>query len=145
MAKLKKRPVPSDYLDLVRRFPLRPIRSAAQYDLAATMLDELVGRSNLSPGKRDYLEALSRFLEDYDDEHHPIEAISSPIELLKAMMEQKQMTTTSLGELLGSKGVASEILNGKRRLNLNQIYKLAGHFGVEPAVFLESRILAEPA
>ena len=145
MAKTSKRPVPDDYLALVKQFALRPIRSEAEYDRAATILDDLAGRTDLSRGKRDYLDALTRFVEDYDDEHHAIEATASPIELLKEMMDQKQMTTTRLGELLGSKGVASEILNGKRRLNLNQMYKLAGFFGVEPAVFLERRSLAKSA
>jgi HTH-type transcriptional regulator/antitoxin HigA len=137
MAKTIKARVPDDYLSLVKQFPLRPLRSVSDYNNAAKMLDTLVGRPDLSKGQQDYLDALTRFVEYYDQKHYPPKVRSTPIELLKAMMEHRGMNVTALGALFGSKGVASEVLNGKRELNLNQIYKLAGHFNVEPGVFLK--------
>jgi antitoxin component HigA of HigAB toxin-antitoxin module len=46
-------------------------------------------------------------------------------------------TTSELGKLIGSKGVASEILSGKRDLSKSHMTTLAKRFGVEPAVFLD--------
>ncbi len=46
------------------------------------------------------------------------------------------MTTSDLGRLIGSKGVASEILNGKRQLSRMHVLKLAAHFHVDPGTFL---------
>jgi len=37
---------------------------------------------------------------------------------------------------IGSQGVVSEILNGKRELNVRQIRELANRFHVSPAVFI---------
>src|SRR5260370_510737 len=54
-----------DYLRLVRQFPLRPIRTATEYDTAAQRLDTLVLRADLSDGEKDYVEALSTVIEEF--------------------------------------------------------------------------------
>jgi HTH-type transcriptional regulator/antitoxin HigA len=52
-------------------------------------------------------------------------------------VEANNMTVSELGEVLGSKGVASEVLNGKRSLSKAHILKLARRFHVDPSLFLE--------
>jgi len=49
-------------------------------------------------------------------------------------MEEYGLTQSDLPEV-GSQGVVSEILNGKRELNVKQIRALASRFRVSPAVF----------
>lgn len=123
------------YLELVRQFPLRPIRSEAEYDQAARVLDSLVLR-NLSPGEADYLEVLTLLVEAYDDERDPQgRPESSPAEVLRALVEHRGITTTDLGRVIGSKGVASELLNGRREPSKAHIRKLADYFRVEPGAF----------
>jgi hypothetical protein len=40
------------YLDLIRRFPLRPLRKGAELDAAVTVIDELIDRAALTaPGR----------------------------------------------------------------------------------------------
>lgn len=118
-----------------RRFPLRPIRNEAEYDLAAHVLDSLVLRE-LSPGEADYLDVLTLLVEAYDDDGDPAaHTESSPAELLRALVEHRGITTTALGRVIGSKGVASELLNGKREPSKAQIRKLAEYFRVEPGAF----------
>ncbi len=68
--------VADDYLDLVRGFPLRPIRTEAQYDVAIEILKDLVVRADtpgLTAGERDYYDALRQFIASYEDKHYPIE------------------------------------------------------------------------
>jgi len=128
-------PAADKYLALVRRFPLRPIRSEAEYDRAARMLDSLVLRG-LSSGGEDYLEVLTLLVEAYDDERDPRGwPESSPAELLRALVEHRGITTTDLGRVIGSKGVASELLNGRREPSKAQIRKLAAFFRVPPGTF----------
>jgi HTH-type transcriptional regulator/antitoxin HigA len=134
------RPAAVDYLALVRRHPLRPIRTKAEYDAALSVLDKLAVREEgtLTPGEQDYLDALTAFVERYDDEHHaePLPR-PEPAALLREMMDQAGVTVTELGKLFGgSKGVASELVAGKRPWTLKSITKLADRFGVSPAVFL---------
>jgi len=133
-------PVADDYLELVRRFPLRPIRGQADYDQAVEILKSLVGRADdgLTIGESDYADVLGRMVGDYDRKHSSIlKHKASPLEILKYLMEEHGMNTTGLGALLGSgPGQASLILNGKRELSKANIRTLAGHFKVSPALFL---------
>jgi HTH-type transcriptional regulator/antitoxin HigA len=130
--------VADDYLDLVREFPLRPFGTKQEYAAAQAMLDRLVGREDLTPGQRDYVAALVRFVEDYERERFAALAKElGPLELLKHLMDENDMTTTDLGYVVGSRGLASEILNGKRGLSKTIIARLAERFAVEPSVFLE--------
>ncbi|MFX5756808.1 helix-turn-helix domain-containing protein, partial [Acinetobacter baumannii] len=66
--------------------------------------------------------------------HFPLQQVS-PIEVLQFLMEQHQLTQSDLPEI-GSQGVVSEILRGKRDLTLRQVKALAERFGVGPAVFI---------
>ena len=129
--------LPADYLRLVAEHPLRPIRSVGEYNCVAALIDTLSVRDELTPGEQDYLDALTVFVEAYDDAHEKDAFVDvSPIEMLKAPMEHRGMTTVALGELLGSKGAASEILHGKRGMSKAQMIKLAAHFHVDGGVFL---------
>ncbi|MGB7160798.1 MAG: hypothetical protein WBD40_22225 [Tepidisphaeraceae bacterium] len=133
----RSRAVSEDYLKLVRRFPLRPLRTVRDYDEASKVLDELVLCDDLSRGEADYLDALTRFVEDYDDAHHPLsEFQATPLEVLRHLVEHSDMTTTDLGRVIGSKGVASEILRGKRELSKTHIKLLSAHFKISPAILL---------
>jgi HTH-type transcriptional regulator/antitoxin HigA len=50
-------------------------------------------------------------------------------------MEQHGLRQGDLTEV-GSQGVVSEILTGKRELNLRQVRALAARFSVSPATFI---------
>ncbi len=137
--------VADDYLELVCRFPLRPIRSHAEYDRAVEVLGDLVGRADagLTRGESDYTDVLSGLVHQYDQQHASILkdlGISggkiSPIEALKCLMEEHGMNTISLGKLVGGSGQASLVLRGKRELSKANIRTLARRFNVSPALFL---------
>lgn len=57
------------------------------------------------------------------------------IEALKFLMEQHGLKQGDLEEI-GSQGVVSEILTGKRELNVRQVRALSKRFGVSTATFL---------
>jgi HTH-type transcriptional regulator/antitoxin HigA len=50
-------------------------------------------------------------------------------------MEEHGLTQKDLPEI-GSQGVVSEILVGRRRLNVRQIQALAARFGIDPGAFI---------
>ena len=62
--------------------------------------------------------------------------LGSGIDALKFLMEQHGLCQSDLKNKIGSQGVLSEILNGKRQLNLSHIKKLAVRFGVKQATFM---------
>lgn len=127
------------YLELIRQFPLRPLRSDDDYERATQVLDALVVRpeGSLSPGEKDYLETLTMLVEAYDEEHHEFATKAcEPLAMLKYIMQEAGMTQADFGRLLGNRALASLILNGHRQLSKSHIRKLAAHFKVSPALFL---------
>jgi HTH-type transcriptional regulator/antitoxin HigA len=131
----------SRYQELIDKFPLRPLRSKAAYKRAMAAADRLAVRDepSLNADERDYLETLSLLIESYEEQHEAVDLSGlRPLDVLKHLMEQHEMTISALGKVIGSKGVASEILSGKRELSKTHMMTLARHFAVEPAVFLKS-------
>jgi len=129
--------VSDDYVRLIHEFPLKPIRSDADYDRAAAVLDRLVVRDKLSDGERDYMDALTLFVEDYDNKHYaPKPRGRTPRERVKSLMHTAGMTPAQLGDIIGSRPAASMFLNGDRdELSKAQIRKLAARFKLDPGYF----------
>jgi HTH-type transcriptional regulator/antitoxin HigA len=139
----RKRPVASGetdpaYLALIRRFPLRPIRTEAELDAASAIVDELTDRDALSPTESDYLDVLGDLVEKYEDEHVEMPRVSDA-EMLRSLMDEKGVRQADVVRGTGiSKTVLSLVINGKRDLTREHIEALSHYFGVNPAAFLGS-------
>ena len=126
-----------NYLKLVRRCPLRPIRSEAEIDRAAAMIDSLLDRGQLDSAEEDYLDVLSDLVEQYENQAYAIETDDlSDAEMLRHLIEAKGVTQAEVARAAGiAESTISEVLAGKRALNRVQIGKLARYFCVNPGVF----------
>ncbi|GER78731.1 MAG: helix-turn-helix domain-containing protein [Anaerolineales bacterium] len=116
--------------------PVLTIRNEQEYNAAVKRLNELLDEIGADEKHPLYslLDTLSTLIEAYEEEHHPIpEANGSDV--LRFLMDEHGLTQSDLPEV-GSQGVVSEILNGKRELNVRQIRKLAERFHVSPAAFM---------
>ena len=84
----------------MRQFPLRPIRSAADHRRALAIVADLSARSDehLSDGEVDYLQALARFVADYE-RAHVLAAMekATPLEILRHLVEEHGMTPADWG------------------------------------------------
>jgi HTH-type transcriptional regulator / antitoxin HigA len=124
------------YLDLVREFPLRPIRADADLDRAVAMLDRLSDRESLAPEEDDYLEVLATLVEAYETAHEP-EPVVSAAEMLRHLIEAKGVTQAEVAGATGvNESTISEVLSGKREVGRKVMHALADYFRVDPAVFL---------
>lgn len=133
------------YMELLARFPIRPISNAKEYDAAVELIDELAVRDerSLSRDEQDYLGALALLVEAYDAEHFRLDTSKlAPAQLIEFLMEQRGMSFNDLVEVLASKAAASYLLNGTRSPSRAQCFTLGAHFGVAAGMFLTSR--AEP-
>ncbi len=83
---------------------------------------------------------LVTLVEHYETTRWPMTPQSS-VDLLKFVMEQNGRSQTDLAILLGSRSRASEILNGKRELTLDNIRRLAKVWNI-PAGALVGRLAA---
>jgi HTH-type transcriptional regulator/antitoxin HigA len=116
--------------------PLLTIRNEREYDRAVKLLNELLDeiRTNERHPLYSFMDTLGTLIEAYEEAHHPVPA-SSGAEMLRYLMEEHGLSQSELREI-GSQGVVSEVLNGKRELNIRQVRALAKRFHVSPAVFV---------
>jgi HTH-type transcriptional regulator / antitoxin HigA len=116
--------------------PLLSIRNEHDYDLAVERLNRLldeVGTDEQHP-LYTFLDTLGTLIHAYEEAHHPIPECGGA-DVLRLLMDEHSLTQSDLPEV-GSQGVVSEILRGKRDLNVRQIRALATRFHVSPAVFI---------
>jgi len=127
-----------DYLALVRRFPLRPIRTKRELEQAMKIAGHLAtyDEGTLSRGEQDYLDTLTVLIEDYQRRHQDRLAEVSPLSMLRHLMEEREMNITDLGRVIGSQSNASLILSGKRAISRRVMRLLAEYFGVSASVFV---------
>jgi len=116
--------------------PLLTIRNEREYNAAVKRLNELldeIGDNEKHP-LYSLLDTLGTLIHAYEEEHYPIPDVTG-VDVLRLLMDEHGLTQSDLPEV-GSQGVVSEILNGKRELNVRQIRSLAHKFGVSSAVFV---------
>ena len=115
---------------------IAPIRDEAHYErmdeMLQALLDEAAGdESHPAMGLVDIVGDL---VEDFEAEH-PALPSATGVQALQFLMEQHGLKQADLSEI-GSQGVVSEILTGKRELNIRQVRALSERFGVSPATFV---------
>ncbi len=112
------------------RMEIRPIRNEAEYNAALKDIERYFEREP-EPGtpEADRFDLLALVIEDYEDKHWPIET-PDPVEAIKFKMEQKGFERADLVGLIGSRSRASEILNRRRHLTIDLIWKLSQKWGI---------------
>lgn len=124
------------YLELVRRLPLRPLRSEKELDAAIEMIDSLIDRPSLGAGEQDYLNVLGDLVKAYENEHYPMPAVSDA-RMLRHLIKAKGVTQTQVSRATGiANSTFSAVLNGTRQLTRHHIGQLASYFHVEPGAFM---------
>lgn len=125
----------SNYLALIREFPLRPLRSEADLDAAIAMTHKLIDRKDRDAGENDYLEVLASLIHAYEAEVDPLPELD-PVAALRFLIEENELTQGQLAEQTGlAMATISEILNGKRGISAKAREALAKRFKVCPSLF----------
>jgi HTH-type transcriptional regulator/antitoxin HigA len=101
-------------------------------DLLDSLIDE-VGNNEHHP-LSSLMETIGSLIETYESQNYP-DMEGDPINALKTLMEEHGIKQSDLSEI-GSQGVVSEIMSGKRQLNVRQVKLLCERFKVSPAVFV---------
>ncbi|MCU0118182.1 transcriptional regulator [Pseudomonas sp. B2M1-30] len=115
---------------------LRKPKSEEDYDDLVRAVDELLeitGEDESHP-LMSLVDIIGDWIAEWDRTHHPM-AQASGEEVLGYMMREHGLTQSDLPGV-GTQSVVSEILNGKRKLNLRQVRWLAERFNVPIDVFI---------
>lgn len=111
------------------------VTSEKQYDKYCGALEELVFLSSKTKAIKEEISLLTLLIEKWDEEHNTFDEVD-PIRLLHSLMEDHNLKSKDLVDLLGvSKGYISEILSYKKGLSKEVIRKLAEHFKLRQEAF----------
>lgn len=101
----------------------------------------LINRALSPPHDEDEYHRLVGLLDEVtdlvgEDESHPLASLMETMGTLVESYESQNVLGQSDLPEIGSQRVVSEVLSGKRRLNVRQIKVLSQRFNVSPAVFV---------
>jgi HTH-type transcriptional regulator/antitoxin HigA len=127
------------YGTLLATYQPQVIQSEAAYGEALSALETLLEKGeDLSAEESAIATLLATLIEDYEDQQLDqmnLDAVT-PHEVLRHLMEARDLRQTDLVPLVGSKGVVSEIVNGKRAISKAQAKVFGAFFHVSPALFI---------
>jgi antitoxin component HigA of HigAB toxin-antitoxin module len=139
------------FLKLMRWLPPHFIESAKEYELFLEILKKIslvLNEAELRPmvrrhahakvqleGYAQYARVIEEFIVHYERDRFPSPK-STPQDVLAFLMEQQGLSQLDIAKDLGGQPNVSNVLSGKRQLNVRQIKRLASRFHVNPGVFL---------
>jgi HTH-type transcriptional regulator/antitoxin HigA len=121
---------------------IRPIRNESDLVWATAEIARYFEHAP-QPGteEADRFDVLDDLIEAYESRHFP-ELDLAPVDFLQAFMEMTGREQSDLATVLGSRSRASEILNRKRALTVEMIFKLREARGVPSDQLTEPYALA---
>jgi HTH-type transcriptional regulator/antitoxin HigA len=120
------------YAQLLGRALPHVIRTEEECERLTNELMRLDELADSSPEEKELAELLTVLIDEYETRRYPIPK-GTPRQTLRHLMEARDLTQKDLWKGFGSKGIASEVLHGKRAISRTQAKKLADflHVGVE--------------
>jgi HTH-type transcriptional regulator/antitoxin HigA len=122
------------YLQLLKQFPPRPIKSEADLEAVQTVIDGLLDAEQLTADQQDYLDVLGTLVQAYEDQQVPIPDLYG-VDLLKALIAEFGFRQKDLVPIFKTESIVSAVLNGQRNLTVAHIEKLGQFFHISPAAF----------
>jgi len=115
---------------------LKPIKNENDYRNALERL-EVIFDTPIDTIEGDEAEILSLMIENYENEHYPIEA-PDPIEAIKIRMEELNLRQKDLVGVIGGKSRVSEILSRKKKLTVEMIRELEQKLQISASVLVNN-------
>ena len=127
---------PTRYRKLLSQVMPVAIETEEQNERMLAVVEKLMDKGeDISAEEEALLRLLVTLIQDFEEKYyHPGDA--TPLEVLHHLMEARGLKPRDLWELFGSKGIASEVLNGKRSISKAQARKLAEFFHVSTELFI---------
>jgi len=112
----------------VNSMEIKPIKTDADYRAGLQEIETLMVAEPDSP-QGEKLDVLVTLIEAYEAKHFPLD-LPDPVEAIKFEMERKGLTVKDLEPMIGQSNRVYEILNHKRSLTLNMIWRLHEGLGI---------------
>ncbi len=130
-------PVNADqYGELLAHTLPRVIETEDEYERILNKLETLLRRGgDRSVEERELSKLLTALVEGFEERNYLLQK-ATPLEALQELMSARDMKQVDLIPLFGSKGIVSEVINGKRELSKTHIRAVAAFFNVSPELFI---------
>ena len=125
----------SVYRDLLTQTTPKVIESEQEYDQTLAMVESLTFKRDRTTEEEKLYELLVMLIESYEAKAYPMGELATH-KILQHMMESSNTRQADLVGVLGSSGVVSEIVNGKRAISKAQAKILGDMFKVSPSLFI---------
>jgi HTH-type transcriptional regulator/antitoxin HigA len=124
---------------LLATYQPQVIQSETDYHKALTALETLLDKGEMLTLEESAIaNLLAALIEDYEEQNlepFDLETVA-PHDILRHLMNAKDLKQADLVPLIGSRGLVSEIVNGKRAISKTQAKLLGSFFHVSPALFI---------
>ncbi len=118
---------------MTRELPL--IHTDDDNQRAIALLEAIHENEPLTPEQEAVAELLTTFIEKFEEERHALTPASPPA-IMRELLQANDLEQKDLAQLVCSKGIASELLSGKRRISRSQAHLFADQFSVPYRLFL---------
>ncbi|MCC3412953.1 MULTISPECIES: transcriptional regulator [unclassified Microcoleus] len=125
----------ANYSNLLAEVAPRAIETEAEYDRLLAVAEGLTFAKNRTLEEKALHKLLVTLIEVYEDQNYAIDK-SEPHEILHHIMEASGTRQADLVGIIGSSGVVSEVVNGKRAISKAQAKALGDYFKVSPSLFI---------
>ena len=123
------------YSKLLAEIAPRAIETEEEYDRLLAVAERLTFAKNRTPEERALYKLLVTLIEVYETENYPMDK-SEPHEILQHIMESSGTRQADLVGIIGSSGVVSQVVNGKRAISKAQAKALGDYFKISPSLFI---------
>ena len=124
-----------NYSNLLAEVSPRAIETEEEYDRLLAVAQRLTFAKNRTPEEKALHKLLVTLIEVYEAQNYAIDK-SDPHEILQHIMEASGTRQADLVGIVGSSGVVSEVVNGKRAISKAQAKALGDYFKVSPSLFI---------
>ena len=128
----------SQYTELLTQYQPKIIENEQEYRQTLTIVEYFVFKKDRSPEELALYDLAIMLVKDYESKICPMDdwRTQSPTEMLQYLLETSGKRQADLVGIIGSSGIVSEVVNGKRAISKSQAKKLGEMFQVSPSLFI---------
>jgi HTH-type transcriptional regulator / antitoxin HigA len=126
------------YARLLTKYQPKVIETEQEYRQALTVVEYFVFKKDRTPEELALYDLAIVLVKDYESKTCPMDdwRTQSPTEMLQYLLETSGKKQSDLVGVIGSSGIVSEVVNGKRSISKSQAKKLGEIFQVSPSLFI---------
>ena len=121
---------------LAQHLPAAIQADREQDRLAEVLLRLTVPARELTPEEERLVRLLEVLVDEYEERRNAAAPKGSPLQLLEGLMEFGNLRQADLVDVFGSQGNVSEVLTGKRKINLEHARRLSARFRIPVERFI---------